>query len=158
MWFRRAVSIPPKRNLVRLPLPTLLTELIESGRWRQPSDEKMLAVIPFLIEPVKFLRFNNSREFEAQLDLADDPHLSEIFREYRGSRENKRDLPWLDVEKAVFIVYNREPGADLAVALDYRTSMEDPRVVASDWWSVDSTHKWRLVEEKFSDFITKLEL
>lgn len=42
------------------------------------------------------------------------------------------ELPWLDVEQAVFIAVNREPGADLGIALDDRTSRDDPRVVASD--------------------------
>ncbi len=43
--------------------------------------------------------------------------------------------------RLVFLIaVNRESGADVAIALDYRTSMTDPRVVASDWQGQEGTH------------------
>jgi hypothetical protein len=46
------------------------------------------------------------------------------------------ELPWLDVDKAFFIAVAQYAGDDTAVALDYRTSAFDPRVVASDIWTM----------------------
>ena len=49
--------------------------------------------------------------------FADDPHCA-FFREARGSRAtDPLELPWLDVEQAVLIAVNRNPGDDVASAL-----------------------------------------
>ncbi|SRR5258706_15439178 len=137
-------------------LPPLLIELMNTGRWKQPSDEKIKQVIPFLQEPVDFLLDIDSIQRESTGILADIPKMSELFHVYRGSKISARELPWLDVDKALFIAVNRIAGADIAIALDYRTGLEDLRVVASDWWSGDPTHYWKEAENRFSDFIKKL--
>ena len=58
---------------------------------------------------------------------------------------------------------NRRPGDDVAIALDYRTSPSDPRVVGSDAWT--SQHEtgqiqyvWREVAPAFSVFAEALGL
>ena len=163
MWFKR-VSAPviSKSSPCLLPLPPLLIELMEAGRWQQPCDAKIQSVIPFLEEPVDFVRFvrwSKTWEFETQVHVADDPLSSALFQEYRGSKGTEHNLPWLDAEKALFIAVNREPGADLGIALDYRTDIKDPRVVASDWWAEGNRKcNWRQVTERFSDFVQKLDL
>ena len=80
------------------------------------------------------------------------------MREYRGSETEPRSLPWLDVELSLFIAVNRLMGDDLAIALDYRTSDTDPRVVASDWWTGDNTLHWREAFPTFSAFVTAVRL
>lgn len=165
MWFKRTpppVILEPVPNLLLLPMPPLLIELIKKGRWCQPSDAKIYTAIPFLQEPVDFVRFgrwinwwSGTWESEAHLHLVDHP----LFQEYQGSTSIERPLPWLDAEKALFIAVNRDPGADLGIALDYRTNSKDPRVVASDWWSEENSKcNWRLVDERFSNFVQKLGL
>jgi hypothetical protein len=67
------------------------------------------------------------------------------------------ELPWLDVERAVFIAVNRHIGDDLGIALDYRTGTDDPRVAASDWSSGDGC-LWREVTPRFSEFVERLGL
>ncbi len=136
--------------------PPLLMELINTGRWKQPSDETIKRVIPFLQEPLDFLLDIEAMQRESTSFRADSPEMSELFHEYRGSKIPERELPWLDVDKALFIAVNRVSGADLGIVLDYRTSLEDPRVVASDWLSGGSTHHWREVESRFSEFVRKL--
>ena len=139
--------------------PPLLLELMKTGRWKQPSDEKISQLVPFLKEPVDFLLSIEEihRESVHLLSLVDDTKLSDVFHEYKGSAAATRDLPWLDVEKTLFIAVNRNSGDDIAIALDYRTSLDDPRVVASDWWSEDNTkHFWKEVEVQFSEFVKKL--
>src|SRR5512147_2758471 len=133
-------------------VPPLLIELINTGRWRQPPDEIIKRVIPFLQEPMDFLLDIDAMQRESTSFLADSPEMADLFHEYRGSKVPERELPWLDVDQALFIAVNRIAGADLGIALDYRTGLEDPRVVASDWQSGGNTHYWRGVENKFSDF------
>jgi len=137
-------------------VPRLLIELIHTGRWKQPQDEIIKRVIPFLQEPMSFLLDIEAMQRESTGFLADSPEMSELFHEYRGSKVPERELPWLDVDKALFIAVNRIEGADLGIVLDHRTSLEDPRVLASDWQSGDNTHHWREVESRFSDFVKKL--
>lgn len=146
-----------KDKIMKKPaVPRLLTELIKTGRWKQPADEVIKNVIPFLQEPMDFLLDVEAMQRESMSLLADSPEMSELFHEYRGSKGPERELPWLDIDKALFIAVNRVGGSDIGVALDYRTNREDPRVVASDWGSGDNTHHWREVESRFSDFVKKL--
>jgi hypothetical protein len=138
----------------QLPLPPLLLNLMTLDRWRQPTDEVIYAAVPFLYEPVDFLLSEARMRFESQGQCVGLPH----FREYRSSESEARPLPWLDDDLALFIAVNRELGADIAIALDYRTSFVDPRVVASDWWSGDPTCHWREVTSTFSEFVNRLRL
>jgi hypothetical protein len=139
-------------------IPPLLKELIETSRWRQPPDETIKRVIPFLQDPMEFLLTVDAMRQASMSLLADSPEMSELFREYRGSKVPEKELPWLDVDQALFLAVNRVHGADLGIALDFRTDPEDPRVVASDWQSGDNTHHWRQVEGRFSDFVRRLGL
>lgn len=49
------------------------------------------------------------------------------------------------------IAINRIPGDDIAIALDYRTSMTDPRVIGTEW--IDGTNCgcfWREISSSFT--------
>lgn len=96
-----------------------------------------------------------ARESPWELFL-EDPDFAAFIHYARGSQSVMPvDLPWLDVEQAVFILVNRWPGDEQGIALDYRTSRTDPRVVASDW---ETTHPclWREVTPTFSAFVQQL--
>ena len=138
----------------RLPLPQLLSDMLASGRWRQPTDDVIFAAVPFLRERVDFLLSETRMRFASEGQCQGFPQ----FREFRSSESGPRSLPWLDDDLALLIAVNREIGADIAVALDYRTSMIDPRVVASDWWSERGMCSWREVTPTFSAFVLKLAL
>lgn len=114
-----------------------------------------MRLFPFLREPVNVLLSEAHMRFESHGLGVGLPH----FREYRSSESGARPLPWLDDDLALFIAVNREIGADIGIALDYRTSSIDPRVVASDWWSSDpTTCYWREVASTFSEFVRRLQL
>jgi hypothetical protein len=137
-----------------LVLPRLLVGLIRQGRWRHPGDEALRELIPFLREPIDF----TDSHFESPLYLAE-LDCAEFCRIARGSqRPEASDLPWLDAEKAVFVAINRYPGDDLAIALDYRTDADDPRVVAGDWQRGRGGCLWREVAATFSAFVAALGL
>jgi hypothetical protein len=138
-----------------LELPDRLVSLLRQGRWRHPGDTVMAEVVPWFESPVDFLTSTEAMEAESRsMDLfADDPQYSQFFREVRGSsQQSPVELPWLDVEQGVLIAVNRVLGDDVALALDYRGSSSEPRVVASDWWTDPKTCAWRLVAPSFSSF------
>lgn len=146
------MTIAQREN--QLSLPPLLCDLIASKRWQQPSDDVIFAAASLLCEPVDFLLTESQMRYESQgqcVGLAN-------FREYRSSESEPQSLPWLDSDLALFIAVNREIGADIGIVLDYRTSSIDPRVVASDWWSCDTTCYWREVTSTFSEFVSRLRL
>jgi hypothetical protein len=139
-----------------LPIPPLLMDLIQSGRWRQPSDAKVREIIPFLMEPVVFLESPKGASSVSVSALAIYPHTG-VLRIARGSISPEADsLPWLDFEKALWLAINRYPGDDLGIVLDYRESIDDPRVLASDWQCDKTATVWREVATGFSQFANQL--
>lgn len=142
-----------------LQLPPLFVQLLEQGRWRHPGDEALQRLIPFLREPVDFMTQLESMRRESSGSLADEQGMATVFQVGRGSRSAEPIcLPWLDVEKAVFVADNRVPGDDLGIALDFRTDGADPRVVANDWHQKPTGCVWREVAPAHSDFIVHLGL
>ncbi len=140
------------------PLPLLLIELIQKDKWQQPGDEIMKLVVSCIREPIDFLSVEQMRK-ESSGVMADFQLSHPWFREVRGSKQNEPvDLPWLDVEKAVFIAVNRYPGDDVGIALDYRTKQDDPRVIASDWSSKTDGCMWKEITPAFSQFIEQINL
>ena len=139
-----------------LPLPRLFCELWNSGRWRQPSDDAINKVMPWLDVPIDFILSHRTLISASYGKLADIPQ-AKHFQEYRGSNSpDKPDLPWLDVDQHIMIAHNRHIGDDIGIALDYRSSTEDPRVVGSKWVSQGekrSHHvEWIIVSNTFTVF------
>jgi hypothetical protein len=139
-----------------LPVPELLSALSRDGQWVHPGDARLREVIPFLVDPVVFLSTPEEMSRESSGRLADDSRLSPVYHMARGSRATEPiELPWLDVERSFLIAVNRWPGDDTAIALDYRTDVLDPRVVAGDWESGRGC-VWREVSPTFSTFVRLL--
>jgi hypothetical protein len=141
----------------RLPLPPLLVELMRTGRWQHPGDEAIKRAVPFFDAEVDLLSIDEMRR-ESRGKLADSPKLSTFFREVRHhAAPEPNELPWRDVDRSVLIAVNRIAGEDIAIALDYRTNMEDPRVIATDWTQRGGCF-WREVAPTFTRFATLLGL
>lgn len=139
-------------------LPSLLIELIKNNQWNHPGDEVLKLVVPCIHEPIDFLSIEQMRRDSPGV-IVDSPVNLPWFHEVRGSKQSEPvTLPWLDVEKAVFIAVNRFPGDDIGVALDYRTDIIDPRVVASDWHSSPDGCIWQEITPTFSEFIKQINL
>jgi hypothetical protein len=139
-----------------LPLPQLLIEMIEAGRWVHPGDDVMLAEVPFIRDPLVFLGTKASMVGCGPL-MGPDEVEQGLFSEYRGSMIGERDLPWIDVEKALFIICNRVPGDDVGIALDYRTGINSPRVIGGDW-CLGSGCVYRQISPAFDAFVEMLGL
>jgi hypothetical protein len=136
-----------------LALPPLLIEMMEDGRWSDPGAAAIALLAPFIKEELEF-RTSQYQISTGECLMGPDEDENEIFHEYRGSRLGEpRDLPWIDIEKSALIAINRIPGDDIAIALDYRTSMTDPRVIGTEW--IDGTNCgcfWREISPTFTAF------
>lgn len=142
-------------------LPIPLIELLATGQWRHPGDDTLRKIMPWFKDPLDFLTdVHQIRRESASLDhLTDHEDTAKFFRQTRGNASaDPVELPYLDVDLAVLIAVNRVPGDDVAVALDYRTSASDPRVVASDFWTDPHQCSWRTIASTFSAFIAALNL
>ena len=138
-----------------LPLPTLLIELLQQGKWKHPGEDIIQDVIPFLHAPMQFMV--DSDWMNSETRCFDDDLDDELFHQTRGSKSSAPiELPWLDCERMVFIAICKYPGDDVAIALDYRTNSDDPRVVASDLQ--DNEYYWREVTPTFTEFVERLGL
>ncbi|WP_265594113.1 hypothetical protein [Haloferula sp. BvORR071] len=140
-----------------LQLPALLGEMLADGSWKHPGDEVISRLIPFIREPLQFRSSVEQITTPQDCLMGPDEAENATFHEYRGSQVGPRDLPWLDVEQSLLIAINRIPGDDLAIALDYRSSVEDPRVIASEWVDTDGgCCLWREVAPTFAAFLAQL--
>ncbi|GAB2824391.1 hypothetical protein GCM10022221_23060 [Actinocorallia aurea] len=139
-----------------LPLPGALVELLADGSWRHPGDAVLAEVVPWFAEPLDFLTdVARMRRESRSLDVLE----GDFFRIASGGPGGRPvELPWLDARSAVLIAVNRELGADLALALDYRTGLADPRVVGSDFWTDPGRCAWRVVAPSFWAFAAELGL
>ena len=144
-----------------LVVPDLLLVLLREGRWNHPGEPAVARVMPWFHDPLDFLGSIEQMERESQsLDrLIQDDETAELFRCAREpTATGAVELPWLDVDRAFFIAVAQYAGDDTAIALDYRTSSADPRVVASDVWTSSAPYAWRTVAETFSEFVAELRL
>jgi hypothetical protein len=146
----------PEYRRVNLKVPTLLRTLIDAGQWQHPGDEILLRVIPLLPDPVDFRVRVPDSTVAAEIQDSFTPIDWETFKMYRDGEPDK-PLPWLNADQAAFIAINRFPGDDVAIALDYRASKENPRVVASHWRD-NKYLEWFEVAKSFEAFAQLLSL
>lgn len=141
----------------RLLLPPLLTTMLETECWTHPGDDALRRVAPFIREPLTALSTFDMMLAGSGPLMA--PHESENarFSEYRGSRIAPRELPWVDVEKTLFIFCNKFPGDDVGIALDYRPPTGTPRVVGAHWTD-DACLRYQAIAESFDEFIRMIGL
>jgi hypothetical protein len=146
-----------------LPLPNLLVEMLGDGRWRHPGEQAVQQVMPWVYEELEFMPIETMRRETAGLArVIEEDELAGIFWVARGSAQVELvELPWLDIEAAVIIAMARYSDC-IQVVLDYRTSAEEPRVVAygEEWIDLHQgntwTLGWRVVAPAFSSFVAAL--
>ena len=138
-------------------IPEIFKRLLHAGRWVHPGDDVLRQIVPCIDDPLDFLDSIESILRESSGHLADIPHSSKLFKEVRGSRMAAPvELPFRDVEKSIFIAVNREIGADVAIALDFRNGAADPRVIASAWDEKSKEVNWIEVAPTFSEFLKRI--
>jgi hypothetical protein len=152
----RAEGTDPRVN--KPPPPDLLQQLIAAGRWGHPKHDELRAAAPFIADPLIFLTDYEQMLWESMGWVNEDDAELAFCHEYRGSRCAARDLPWVDVEKHLIILCNERIGDDVAIALDYRTSLFDPRVIGTEYGIINRKGLilWREISPCFSDFCEML--
>jgi hypothetical protein len=150
----------PKDKIVEIrgmKYPRIFKELWVAGKWEQPDEKLLEAAIPWIQGPIEFIEEMQWMVSENSTTMADHADLSNMFFEYRGSKsKDKPDLPWLDIDQAIIFAVNRIHGDDLGLAMDFRTSAEDPRVVGSYWKTAPNSFEWRLINNSFYNFLEEL--
>src|SRR5688572_2165754 len=98
-----------------LPLPPLLVELMKQDKWQHPGNEVMREVIPFLPDPVSFIKVENIHHQSTRfVEIV----VKWSFHAISGAKSTVPvELPWLDVDRAVLIAVNKQIGDDVAIAL-----------------------------------------
>lgn len=149
MWARKKVN--------KLPVPKLMLELMEQGKWQHPGDAVIRQVVPFFQAEVDFLQAWEvmARESGGQLEDTEE----DFFYERRSSKDARANaLPWRDLDKSFLFAVNRERGDDIALALDFRSSVEDPQVIGNNWYTGARGCVWELVSPLFSAFCERVGL
>lgn len=141
----------------QLRLPQLLDELIYTGRWIHPGDRIMESVVPFITDSLDLLPNREAMQRESGPLMPSAETESLAFHEYRGSFHEPRPLPWIDVEKTLFIAINRRIGDDVGIALDYRDNPDEPSVIGGDWHSGEGL-RYRPITNTFRQFAESLGL
>lgn len=140
-----------------LPLPKLMVDLIEEGLWKKNSDTRLLRNITKInnIETLDFLSIDGMRQESSGEHLFESENLASIY----GVSSSKRNMGpitdpnFMDVNTSVLFAININ---EEALCLDYRTSIDDPRVVAGIV-SEDGI-RWRTVTEDFTSFVKMIGL
>lgn len=141
------------------PIPSLLISLLEAGLWKHPGEDVLHNVVPWITDPLDFLTSIDQIERESSGHLADYPDSSKRARELRGSLQAPSvELPWRDVDRSILIAVNRNLGDDVAIALDFRTSQSDPRVIASAWRGHPMEVFWEEVAPTFTQFLRAIHI
>lgn len=140
----------------QLPLPPLLEELIALGLWIHPGSGAMRDAVPFITDPLQFLSSKEMMVFQTSALIFEDEEEDDSLLVYRGSVAGGRDLPWVDAEKTLNIIINKEPGDDVAIALDYRPGVQCPHVVGSDWSG--KGYAWRKIASSFDEFAKRIHM
>jgi hypothetical protein len=141
-------------------LPSLLMTLLAQDRWRHPGDTLIHTLIPCLEGPIElFPSIEAMEQASSWTHWLEEPNLSQRLHIVRGSASSiPIDLPWVDGEQFVVIAGSREYGDDQLIALDYRTSRTDPRVIVCAWYPEPMGCLWIEVTAAFSLFVKQLGL
>ncbi|MEM6697912.1 MAG: hypothetical protein AAF806_18780 [Bacteroidota bacterium] len=136
-----------------LPLPELLVHLLEDNKWNHPGELRIKKVIPFFKEEIIFLQSVREMELESHILSESDGF---FFEADSNKNPKANNLPWLDTSLSFFIAVNKSIGADIGIALDYRTSIENPRVIGNNWHSNISGCPWQEISSTFEEFVNLL--
>ena len=140
-----------------LPLPQLLEELIAQRRWRMPADQMLLKQLTG-IRQTKHLRFLGIdamiRETNGAYTIVAQGYAATYaLASSKQAQAPIEDVKLLDIDKAVLVAINKD---EETIHLDYRTSLDDPRVLTSTW--VGNGVVWKVAAASFSSFVAQLGL
>lgn len=145
-------------NIHGLPLPKLLQELMEQGRWKKPANVialKQMTGSQFP-EDFTFLNIDGMRRESRPVHLVEDKKLAKIYHLASSKSLGKpiTNDEILDIDNSVCIAVN---WSEEAICLDYRPSINNPRVVVSVCKEGQFT-EWKVAAPDFPSFARLLSL
>jgi hypothetical protein len=138
----------PTVTINGLPLPTALVSLLKSGRWCVPADRSGLDQLfpdhgDFMLYSLDYMPFENQHWTET------------THKGFAGEPDAANPPGDIDPARAVLIA-DLGNGWDQPIALDYRTSMQGPRVLLFCWRRNGKGNRWIEVApniEAFSELL-----
>jgi hypothetical protein len=121
-----------------LPLPRELLALIEAGRWRCPDDQSRLDQL-----------FPDRGEFCCYSFGEMESETKGVFRDcipmWHGQPDPSNPPGDIDPKRTVLIA-DLGIGYDQPIAIDYRLSLEQPRVLTLHWNRLDPPLPWEEIQ------------
>jgi hypothetical protein len=122
-----------------LPLPRDLLALMEAGRWKPLTDRTGLSrVIPENsgLHPYSF------SQMERETQTCFKPHMQGPM--WQGEPDPENPPGDIDPRLVVFVA-DIGLGWDQPIALDYRTSFDNPRVLTLQWSKCGEQNRWIVI-------------
>jgi hypothetical protein len=142
-----------------LPLPSYLVQLISQDRWKTPTDQTLLKQLTGFTgkTPIDFLSVKNMIRADLLPHLIANPKMARIYGCASSSRTGQEIIEpgILDVDKAIFIAMNWD---EEGICLDYRPSLENPRVVSGILEKNKNCIWWKTIAKDFKSFADDLGL
>jgi hypothetical protein len=133
-----------------MPLPRDLIALVEAGRWKQPADLSGFdRLFPALAETKSFLKFTlyslDYMQFENR------HWLNQTDPMFLGTRDHEN--PPGDIDPSLsLLVGDLGFGLEQPIALDYRLSIDEPRVLTLNWWDGGRESRWVVIARSVRTF------
>jgi hypothetical protein len=140
-----------------LPVPALLLEAIEAGRWPRTSHEANQQNLRSLVAEE---RIRQLAPEESKIYLYPPPFAT-VARHLEGQGADfYRKFGAVDqlVPEASFVIGDFGLGSDAPILLDYRTSLTDPRVMRLYWPGDGKPNVWKVMAPDFPSFMKALGL
>ena len=139
-----------------LSLPLLLIELIESGRWKRPTDVSVLAEMTGVNRPEEFsfCQMDAIIRETGQFPLLLSEGLGHGYGLTSSNDPSASHNPsFLDVYRAVIIAVNWDEDI---ICLDYTENLNDPKVVCN--LRLKTYAEWKVIAPTFDAFAERLGL
>lgn len=118
----------------KLPLPQGLLDLIDAGRWRLPADQSKV--------DIAFPERGELRLFSLSYMPFENEHwINETNPVFRGVPDDANPPGDIDPQQSV-LIGDLGLGYDQPIALDYRVSLQEPRVLTLKWSQTGRANRW----------------
>jgi len=140
-----------------LPVPLLLLEALDSGRWPRTTDEAIKQNLRSLVPEKRIRRLAPD---ESKIYLYPPPFAT-IARHLAGQGADfYRKFGMVDqlVPEAAFEIGDFGLGSDAPILLDYRESSTDPKIIRLCWPGNGMPNVWKVMAPDFPTFMKELGL
>ena len=139
-----------------LPLPSTLIKLLNQKRWTSAIDKDILAQITQAYAPQDFTFYGVDgmrSETASMVQLYEDGYGEIYGHTHTKSQDKSSNDDLLPVDKAIIIAGNWD---EEVICLDYRDSLDNPRVVCGYIRPNQNEAIWQVVADSFDEFAIML--